>query len=95
MSSSTESGTRLSRKSFLGKVGAGAVAVGAVGGLGPGPATAAGRRSAGHARAGITQHFGRIFERMPPFAAPGTKGLEAALVAIGSAGGIMDARDPL
>ena len=91
-----EPGFRLSRKSFLGKVGAGAVAAGAVGGLVAGPAESAVRvaRSQGHA--GINaQHFGRIFERTRPFAVPGTKGLEAALVDIGSPGGILDARDAL
>jgi hypothetical protein len=85
----------LSRKSFLGKMGAGAVAVGTVGGLSPGAAVAAERRSARYGRVGLTQHFGRIFERMRPFAAPGTKGLEAALVDIASPGGILDAHDAL
>jgi hypothetical protein len=89
------SGARFSRKGFLGKVGAGAVAVGAARGLGAGSADAAPRSAPAHGRAGITQHFGRIFERTRPFAAPGTKGLEAALVDIGSPGGILDARDAL
>ena len=87
---------RLSRKSFLGKIGAGAVAVGAAGGLGAASAEGAARLATGHGRAGInTQHFGRIFERMEPFAVPGNEGLEAALVDIGSPGGILDARDAL
>jgi Animal haem peroxidase len=91
-----EPGLSLSRRGFLGKVGAGAVAIGAVGGLVPGRAEGAARPAAGHAGAGInTQHFGRIFERMHPFAVPGTRGLEAALVDIGSPGGILDARDAL
>jgi hypothetical protein len=89
-------GDRFSRKSFLGKVGAGAVAVGGVGGLAAGPAEGAAHPAKSHRHAGInSQHFGRIFERMHPFAQPGTKGLEAALVDIGSPGGILDARDAL
>jgi hypothetical protein len=89
--------SQYSRRSFLGRVGAGAVAVGATGALGAGAARAAAATApAGHAHAGIvTQHFGRIFGRMRSFAAPGTKGLEAALVDIGSPGGILDARDAL
>ncbi len=90
----SRSDARLSRKSFLGKVGAGAVAVGSVGGLG-GHSAAAATPQPTHAHVGITQHFGRMFERMGPFVEPGTKGLEAALVDIGSPGGIMDARDAL
>ena len=59
-------------------------------------AEGAARLATSHGRAGInTQHFGRIFERMHPFAVPGKKGLEAALVDIGSPGGILDARDAL
>jgi Animal haem peroxidase len=91
-----EPGLRLSRKGFLGKVGAGAVAAGAVGGLVAGPAEGAARLAASQGRAGINaQHFGRIFERMHPFALAGTRGLEAALVDIGSPGGILDAGDAL
>jgi Animal haem peroxidase len=91
-----EPGLSLSRKGFLGKVGAGAVAIGAAGGLVPGRAEGAARVAASQGRAGINaQNFGRIFERVRPFAVPGTKGLEAALVDIGSPGGILDARDAL
>jgi hypothetical protein len=85
---------RLSRRGFLGKVGVGAVAVGASGGLGLDAAQAK-PQAASRRHAGVTQHFGRIFERMTPFAAPGKKGLEAALVDMGSPGGILDARDEL
>jgi hypothetical protein len=91
-----EPGLRLSRRGFLGKVGAGAVAVGTVGGLTAGPAEGAAGLAASPGRAGInSQHFGRIFERMQPFAVIGKKGLEAALVDIGSPGGILDAGDAL
>lgn len=87
--------TGFSRRSFLGKVGVGAVALGAPGALAA-PGRAAPHHSGGADRhAGITQHFGRIFDRMRPFADPGKKGLEAALVDIGSPGGILDARDAL
>jgi hypothetical protein len=84
-----------SRRSFLGKVGVGAVALGAPGAIAA-PAGAAPHHSgAAHRNAGITQHFGRIFDRIRPFADPGKKGLEAALVDIGSQGGILDAQDAL
>ncbi len=86
--------TRLSRRGFLGKVGVGAVAVGASGGLGVGVARAKPQAPA-RRYAATTQHFGRIFQRMEPFVAPGRRGLEAALVDIGSPGGILDADDAL
>jgi hypothetical protein len=86
--------SRFSRRGFLGKVGVGAVAVGASGGFGVGVAQAKPQATA-RRHAGTTRHFGRIFERMEPFAAPDRKGLEAALVHIGSPGGILDARDAL
>ncbi len=85
---------RFSRGGFLGRVGVGAVAVGTSGGFGAG-AAAAMPKAAARQRAGTAQHFGRIFERMAPFAASGRRGLEAALVDIGSPGGILDARDAL
>src|SRR5262245_40980118 len=85
--------SRFSRRNFLGKVGAGAVAVGASGGLGAGIAEA--KPQAARRHAGTTQHFGRIFGRMGPFVPPDRRGLEAALVDIGSPGGILDARDAL
>ena len=87
--------TGFSRRSFLGKVGVGAVALGAPGALAAPGRAAPHHSGAAHRHAGITQHFGRIFDRMRPFADPGKKGLEAALVDIGSPGGILDARDAL
>jgi hypothetical protein len=87
---------RYSRRRFLGTVGAGAVAVGSSGliGVRPGRAAAPIKRAA-RASHGVTMHFGRIFERMAPFADPGRRGLEAALVELGSPGGILDAGDAL
>jgi len=85
---------RLSRRGFLGRVGVGAVAVGTTGGFGAGIGTAAPKAPASR-HVGTAQHFGRIFERMAPFVAPGQRGLEAALVDIGSPGGILDAHDEL
>ena len=87
--------TGFSRRSFLGKVGVGAVALGAPGALAAPGRAAPHHSGAAHRHAGITQHFGRIFDRMRPFADPGKKGLEAALIDIGSPGGILDARDAL
>jgi len=84
---------RFSRRGFLGKVGVGAVAVGTSGRLGVGTAEAKPQTPRRHA--GTAQHFGRIFERMGPFAAPERRGLEAALVDIGKPGGILDAGDAL
>ena len=83
-----------SRKSFLAKLGIGAVAVGSGGVLG-----AAGRASAAseHARAyaGINVHnFTRLFPRLPKFASHSAH-VEAALKEIGKPGGILDANDAL
>ena len=82
---------RLSRKRFLGAVGAGAGAVA----LGPGAALAAPRSAhAAHRHPGIqTDSFGRIF-KLPPFAEP-TAGVQAALVELGRPGGLLDAADQL
>jgi hypothetical protein len=86
---------RFSRRGFLGKVGVGAVALGAPGAIAA-PGNAATHRGGGaRHQVGISQHFGRIFDRMRPFADPGKKGLEAALVDIGSEGGVLDAHDAL
>jgi heme peroxidase len=88
---------RWSRRRFLSTVGAGAVAVGTSGAIRvpSGRAASPPVKHARHSAPGLTTHFGRIFERMEPFADPETRGLEAALVEIGSPDGILDAQDPL
>ncbi len=86
---------RISRKRFLGQIGAGAAAVGTAGALrAPGGAAAA-PLGEQHSTAGSSTRFGRIFERMAPFADPKRRGLEAALVELGSPGGLLDAHDEL
>jgi Animal haem peroxidase len=85
--------SRYSRRWFLGTVGAGAVAIGTRGAVGASAAPAA--TPARHVAPALTTHFGRIFESMPPFADLGSRGLEAALVELGSPGGVLDARDAL
>ena len=81
---------RLSRRRFLGAVGAG---VGAVA-LDPAGVAAARRAANRHPRATVrTDHFGRIF-RLPPFAGQSAR-VEAALVELGKPGGLLDANDPL
>lgn len=85
-----DTGRRISRRRFLGVVGAGAGAVA----LDPAGALAA--TGPGH-RAGQTairpDHFGRIF-RLPPFAEPSPR-VEVALLELGKPGGLLDAKDPL
>jgi heme peroxidase len=87
---------RYSRLRFLGTVGAGAVAIGTGGALRVAPAGAAAPAATPtrHVHA-LTTHFGRIFENVPAFADLGSHGLEAALVDLGSPGGVLDARDAL
>jgi hypothetical protein len=82
---------RLSRRRFLGAVGAGAGAVA----LDPGSVVAApGRGPCAPATSpAAADHFGRIF-RLPPFARQ-TPGVEAALRELGRPGGLLDAADPL
>jgi heme peroxidase len=82
---------RISRRRFLGAVGAGAGAVA----LGPAGAVAAPRHAqAAHGRPFIRpESFGRIF-RLPPFA-ESTPKVEAALRELGKPGGLLDAADPL
>src|SRR5262249_55660697 len=92
-----ETAGRYSRRRFLGTVGAGAVAVGTSGAVRVGTAGAATPVASPtrHVAPALTTHFGRIFERMHPFADPGRHGLEAALVELGSPEGVLDARDAL
>jgi hypothetical protein len=84
-------GRRISRRRFLGAVGAGASAIA----LDPaGVIAAPGRGRSPHRYAPArADHFGRIF-RLPPFAEQSPK-VEAALVELGKPGGLLDADDPL
>ena len=88
---------RYSRRRLLGTVGVGALAVGTSGAvrLGAPGAAAAAASPTRHVAPALTTHFGRMFERMPAFADLGSHGLEAALVELGSPGGVLDARDAL
>ena len=88
--------SRYSRRWFLGTVGAGAVTIGTRGALGASEARAAtSATTTRHVVPTLTTHFGRIFDGMPAFADLGRRGLEAALVDLGSPGGLLDARDAL
>ncbi len=82
---------RYSRKSFLGRVGTGAVVVagGGVSGLAA-PRCALGASTAG----GSPTAFGRIFPNLPPFADASDR-VKAGLLEFGRAGGILDAKDNL
>ena len=85
-----ESTRRISRRGFLGTMGAGAGALaldprGALAGTGQ-----KGPRSGGVQRA---DHFGRLFE-LPPFAEQ-SPAVEAALIELGKPGGQLDAADQL
>ncbi|HEX5900955.1 MAG TPA: heme peroxidase family protein [Solirubrobacteraceae bacterium] len=85
---------RLSRRRFLGAVGAGAgaVALDPVSAVAaPGPAV--GHAPRPHAGSAAAEHFGRMF-RLPAFA-PQTPKVEAALPELGRPGGLLDAADPL
>ncbi len=84
--------TGLSRRSFLGRVGVGAVAVGT--GNVMDVATAKADRGRGGADGIIrSDRFSRMF-RLPAFADPSAK-LEAAFLELAKPGGLLDARDPL
>src|SRR6266540_3715621 len=85
--------SRYSRRGFLGRVGVGAGAVAAGGGvagaLGP---TAAQATDSVVPTAPTT--FGRLFPGLPPFA-PATDAVKAKLNALGAPGGLLDAKDNL
>jgi hypothetical protein len=84
-------GHRLSRRRFLGAMGASAGAAA----LNPGGAAATPTRAPAARGRGFPapEHFGRIF-RLPPFAQQSPK-VEAALRELGKPGGLLDANDPL
>jgi hypothetical protein len=84
----TEWSTReLSRRAFLGRVGAGIGAVALGGRLFVPPVASA-------YVATDPQHFGRLFPGIEPFA-PASSGVQKSLVALGAQGGILDAQDQL
>ena len=86
----------ISRRRFLGRLGAGAVAVGAGSTLRVKSGRAASAASVRHqSSTGVPAGFGRIFDRLEPFADAKRRGLEQALVELGSPGGLLDARDEL
>src|SRR5437764_11117628 len=91
-------GKGISRRQFLGRMGAGAAgaaAMGAVGGIGLGTlerATALADPSSPGSSSPL--FFGRIFPDLPPFAQP-SDALTAALRDIGKPGGLLDAKHDL
>jgi hypothetical protein len=87
----THDGHRLSRRRFLGAMGASAGAAA----LNPGGAAATPARApAAHGQGFLRpEHVGRIF-RLPPFAQPSPK-VETALRELGRPGGLLDAKDAL
>jgi hypothetical protein len=81
----------VSRRRFLGGLGAAAVATGAAGGFLPRPAQAQFQP-----RFVIREdRFGRMFPELPPFFRENNSRLRAALQDIGKVGGILDPRDEL
>jgi hypothetical protein len=76
----------LTRRAFLRRVGVGAGAV-AVGGFAPRAVRSAYAQTS-------PQVFGRMFPNLPPFA-PASDRVRAAMMDIGKAGGLLDARDNL
>jgi hypothetical protein len=93
MGNSSERVSRYSRRSFLGRVGAGAAVMG-TGGLLQAEGAAAKPGRSQHVYSTVSGHFGRIFNDLPSFA-PAIAPVEAALRDIGKPGGILDARDAL
>ncbi len=83
--------TKLSRRKFLGTLGAVAVAVST-----PGFFTARDALAQSPPKRFVIREdrFGRIFPDLPPFATP-SPGLEAAMRDIGKPGGMLDAKDDL
>jgi hypothetical protein len=81
----------ISRRHFLGAVGAGAVAAGAGSSLVPRTAQAQGTRFVRIRE----DRFGRMFPNLPAFFSQNTSRLRGALNEIGRLGGIMDAKDTL
>jgi Animal haem peroxidase len=82
-----------SRKSFLARLGVGAVAVGSGGIAGVGRASAAAHDARAYSAINHN-HFTRIFPKLRSFASQDAR-VEAALRDIGKPGGLLDARDAL
>ena len=82
--------SRLSRRGFLKRAGAGAVALS--GGVGAFAPRAQAARSATVAKGPTT--FGRMFPKLPPFARA-SDAVRAALADLGKPGGLLDANDDL
>src|SRR5262249_9945405 len=88
-----EGSSRYSRRSFLGRVGAGAAVMGAGGLLqAEGAAAKHGRSRSQHVYSTAARHWGRICTALPPFA-PANAQIEAPLRDMGKPGGVLDARD--
>ncbi len=86
----------ISRRYFLGALGAGTVASSAASSLFPRVALADHERSSGSRFVRLREdRFGRMFPDLPPFFKDNTRRLRNALMEIGKPGGIMDARDEL
>ena len=81
---------RLSRRRFLGTVGAGAAGAAT---LGPASMAEAAAAPPGAGEQGVSSRFGRIFHERP-FATDSPQ-LQAALLEIGRPGGMLDAKDAL
>jgi hypothetical protein len=97
MSTTQERQAGVSRREFLGALGAGAIAP-AVLGLGRTAHAQSLEQSLEKLLRGRhvirPNRFGRLFPHLPPFAAPGAA-IEAALRELGKQGGLMDAKDNL
>jgi hypothetical protein len=87
--------SRYDRRSFLGRIGIGAAGVAAAGAGGFSSTERAEAAPPGlRVYAASAGHFGRIFDRLPAFAAHDAQ-IEAALLDLGKPGGILDAGDAL
>ncbi|MGH7871098.1 MAG: peroxidase family protein, partial [Candidatus Binatia bacterium] len=85
---------KLSRREFLRTVGTGAAALCVPSVFGRAVARAAEQSGRGRGFVIREDRFDRIFPQLPPFAEPSQK-LSAALLEIGKAGGLLDAKDDL
>ncbi|MEP6893857.1 MAG: heme peroxidase family protein [Gaiellaceae bacterium] len=91
MSTPDKPASRYSRKNFLGRAGIGAVAIAPGGAL---LASESAQARTQQVNATTSNHFGRIFDDLRPFA-PASPRIEAAMRELGKPGGLLDAKDPL